>query len=298
MEITCCWMYAIGSYGFPPTLPQMIQAIGEMASMGFDYIELEGVGVDYLSEQAKMADTIAHACTDAGVRVSNFAAVLPDLVSTDKVTQSRAFDAFEEAADIAAVLESPFMWTDSYAPPVEFTEGTRLSDQIIFGENYSIRVPDGFSWPAHWDRLVNAMAKCTAIAKDRGLTMLLEPRVGEVVSTSDALIRLGERINDKHFGVILDTAHMHAQKELLPVSVHKLSGLIRYVHVADNDGRENHHFPIGQGNIDWPELLRNLRAVGFDGFYAIDLEKVDDLKQAFVQSKEALFRLFATQGDA
>ena len=49
MKISCCWMYAIGTYGFPPKIEDMLKAIKEMAELGFDYIELEGVGYDNLS---------------------------------------------------------------------------------------------------------------------------------------------------------------------------------------------------------------------------------------------------------
>ena len=48
MKIVCCWMFAIGKYGFPPSLPDMLKAIPEMASLGFEYVELEGVGFENL----------------------------------------------------------------------------------------------------------------------------------------------------------------------------------------------------------------------------------------------------------
>jgi sugar phosphate isomerase/epimerase len=135
------------------------------------------------------------------------------------------------------------------------------------------------------------MSRCTAIAKAHGLTLLIEPRVGELTSTSDGLLRLCQAVNDDHLGVIFDTAHLNAQKELLPVSVHKLGRLIRYVHVADNDGRDDHHYPMGRGTIDWQELVRNLRGIGFDGIYAVDLEKSDNMEGDFLETKQALERL-------
>jgi sugar phosphate isomerase/epimerase len=291
MKIACCWMYAIGKYGFPPTLEQMLTAIREMAAMGFEYIELEAVGSENAAEEARHAERIAAACKDAGVRVSDFAAVLPELVSTDRKVQAKAFDSFTQGAEIAARLGSPFIWTDSYAAPVKFLSGSKLSDQIVFGQRYSVRVPDGFSWDRYWDHFVRAMSRCTAIAKEHGLGFLMEPRVGEVTSTSDALIRLSQAVNDDALGIIFDTAHLNAQKELLPVSVHKLARLIRYVHVADNDGRDDHHYPVGRGTIDWPEVVRNLKAIGFDGVYAVDLEKSETMESDFLETKRALERL-------
>jgi hypothetical protein len=38
MKIACCWMYAIGAYGFPPKLDDMKKVIFEMGQMGVKYI--------------------------------------------------------------------------------------------------------------------------------------------------------------------------------------------------------------------------------------------------------------------
>lgn len=45
MKITCCWMYAIGKYGFPPSLPNMLKTIPEMAALGVDCVEAEKLGL-------------------------------------------------------------------------------------------------------------------------------------------------------------------------------------------------------------------------------------------------------------
>ena len=42
--------------------------------------------------------------------------------------------------------------------------------------------------------------------------LLVEPRVGEVVANSDALLRMLEQVNDDNLGVILDIGHQCAQR--------------------------------------------------------------------------------------
>ena len=79
-----------------------------------------------------------------------------------------------------------------------------------------------------------------------------------------------------------------AQKELLPLSLEKLGHRIRYVHIADNDGRVNRHLEPGAGNIDWDGVFLALRKVGYDGYYAIDLEKLPQLEEKFLRSKRFL----------
>ncbi len=288
MKVTCCWMYAIGKYGFPPSVENMVRAIGEMGGMGFDYIELEGVGFENLQGLIDHREQIKSAIENAAVRLSNFAVILPEILSADAGVQSRAFQALAAGADTAAYLGSPYLWINSYYPPVEFVQGTRMTEEISFGQEFAVRIPEGFSWPAFWERFTHAVSQANGIARARGLGLLVEPRVGEVTPNSDALLRLIEAVNDDNLGVILDTAHQHAQKELLPLSVEKLGKRIRYVHVADNDGRTNRHLPPGEGTIDWDELLRALKRQGFDGFFATDIEALPDLEGKFLATKRFL----------
>jgi len=281
-------MYAISKYGYPPSIKNILKAIREMSGMGFEYIELEGFGYENLQEVITNISEIKSICKNEGIKISNFAVLLPDIISMNPDVQQSAFNMFKKGVEAAAILESPFVWVDSYAPPVEIIKGEILTNELAFGKQTQIRIPDTFSWKLFWDNFVNSIIRCTEIVKSNGMSLLIEPRVGEVVSNSDALIRLGDFVNDEHFGVIFDTAHLYAQKELLPLSVHKLGKLIRYVHVADNDGRDNHHFLIGNGNINWDSVFESLKQIEFNGFFATDLEKAPNLEEKFVEMKRIL----------
>ena len=288
MKISCCWMYAIGKYGFPPQLHQMIQAIKEMADLGFENIELEGVGFQNLRQVIDNRDRLKEAIQQAGVQVVDFAPLLPEVISLDDNVRGRAMALFAEGVETAAYLGSPFVWIDSYFPPLELVGGKPLTQEIAFGQEYRVRIPKGFHWDRFWEHFVGVVRRCNEIAKENGVQLLVEPRVGEVTPNSDALLRLVEAVDDDNFGVILDTAHQHAQKELLPLCVEKLGRHIRYVHIADNDGTVNRHLEPGAGNIDWEGVFLALKKVGYDGYYAIDLEKLPQLGKKFVESKRFL----------
>lgn len=75
-----------------------------------------------------------------------------------------------------------------------------------------------------------------------------------------------ETLDNGHFGVILDTAHQHAQKEILSLSNHKLKDFMNYVHIADNTGCKNHHYQIGNGNIDWDSIFLTLKQINYNSF--------------------------------
>jgi len=288
MKISCCWMYAIGKYGFPPKLDQMLRAIQEMADLGFEFIELEGVGFENLQTVVENRQVLKNACQQADVQLANFAPLLPEIISMNNAVSARALALFEKGVETAAFLGAPSVWIDSYAPPLELVDARPMTEELTYGQEYRVRVPEGFDWNRFWAHFVRVVRQCNEIAKDNGVQLLLEPRVGEVTSNSDALLRLIEAVNDDNFGVILDTAHQHAQKEMLPLSIEKLGKNIRYVHIADNDGRVNRHLEPGAGNIDWMEIFLALKRQGYDGYYAIDLEKLPQLEQKFLESKRFL----------
>jgi sugar phosphate isomerase/epimerase len=281
-------MFAIGKYGFPPSLPDMLRAIPEMAALGFDYVELEGVGFENLRAVVDNREQFRDVLQSAGVKLSNFAIILPEVISQDSAVAEPAFAAFTAGVQTAAYLGSPNVWVDSYFPPVEVVSGTLMTEQIVFGQPPRIRIPAGFDWPGFWAHYTRVMKQCARIARDHGVQLLVEPRVGELTSNSEALLRLLEAVDDDNFGVILDTAHQHAQKEMLPLSVEKLGRHIRYVHVADNDGLTNRHFAPGMGTIDWDEVFLALKRQRFDGYFAVDLEKMAGLEQCFADGLQFL----------
>lgn len=277
MKTNCCWLYAISKYGYPPSIANTQRALREMAALGFDAIELEGVREENLRAVWGARADIAARCDDLGLRVINFCPVLPDLVSADPARRRAALDLFRLAVEAAAFFGSPMVQVNSYTAPVEFTAHAPYGTTLEFSRQFDVRIPDGFSWERTWATLVEATRRCVAIARDAGLMLCLEPRVGELVSNSDALLRLCQQVDDPGFGVVLDTAHLHAQKEILPLSVEKLGQRILYVHASDNDGRDNAHLAPGRGTVDWGSLFRGLRRNGYDSYVGLDIGHVPDL---------------------
>jgi sugar phosphate isomerase/epimerase len=288
MKISCCWMYAIGKYGFPPRIEDMGKAITEMAELGFEYIELEGVGYENLDSVTQHRDFLREQCLKHNVKIVNFAPLLPRIISMDRKEREKAFRYFEMGVKTARFLGSPRVWIDSFAPPLQRIKGNDYIEDLTYGNPCWGRVSPGFSWKAFWDIFVGTICDCNEICKENGAELLIEPRVGEVTSNTDGLMRLFDAVRDDNLGAILDIAHQYAQKEILPLSIAKLGSKIRYVHVADNDGRDNHHYGIGNGAVDWEGVFMALKDQGFDGFYAIDLESLPDLPGEFVKTKLAL----------
>jgi sugar phosphate isomerase/epimerase len=291
MKIGCCWLYAISKYGYPPSLPDTHQALEDMAGLGFSYVELEGVRDENLRAVHGERKALKQRCDDLGLRVVNFCPVLPDLVHPEKARRVQALDLFKLAVEISTFFGCETIQTDSYTPALEFVGDAPYREAISFGKRFQVKVDPAFRWDDLWDWLTDSIGACADEADRAGFKFCLEPRVGEIVSNTDALLRLMDAVDNDNFGAVLDTGHLHAQKEILPLSIEKLAGRIHYLHVSDNDGLTNQHLALGRGSVDWDGVFAALKKHGFSGCVAVDVGHVPDLDGQVRESKEFLEQL-------
>ncbi len=285
MKISCCWLYAISKYGYPPSLPDTYRAVEEMAGLGFANVELEGVREKNLRAVYTERKQLKQRCDDLGLRVVNFCPVLPDLVHPEKARRAQALDLFKLAVQAATFFGCETVQTDSYIPSLEFVGEAPYREAIRYGKRFQVKVDPAFRWNDLWSWLVESIRACAEEAERAGLKCCLEPRVGEIVSNTDALLRLMDAVGHDNLGAVLDTGHQHAQKEILPLSVEKLGGRIHYLHVSDNDGQTNHHLALGRGTVDWDGVFLALKKHAFSGYVAVDVGHVPDLDAQYRESK-------------
>ncbi|HPO82860.1 MAG TPA: sugar phosphate isomerase/epimerase family protein, partial [bacterium] len=227
-------------------------------------------------------------CENLGVKIINFCPIIPDIVSLDDDKRGKARDLFMLAIDIAKYFDCETIQTDSYTPPLEFIGEAPYKESISYGKQYKVKIDPDFSWERLWDVLVDSFRFASETAKEAGLKFCLEPRVGEIISNTDAILRLMDHVKSDNFGAVLDTGHQNAQKEILPLSVEKLGNRIFYLHVSDNDGKINEHLPLGKGNIDWEGIFLALKKHNYQGYVAIDIGNVPDIEKAYMDSKRFL----------
>ena len=288
MKISCCWLFAISKYGYPPSLPDTHRALEEMEALGFKNVELEGVGEENLRAVYEARKELKKRCEDLGLTVVNFCPVLPDLVHPEKARRVHALDLFKLGVETAGSLGCEMVQTISATPPLTFVGETPYKDALAYGQRYQVKVDPAFRWDDVWGWLTDSMGACADEADRAGLTLCLEPRVGEIISNTDALLRLMEAVDSDNFGAVLDTGHLHAQKEILPLSVEKLGSRIRYVHASDNDGQTNQHLAPGTGTVDWEGVFLALKKHEFAGYVAVDVGNVPKLDAAYTASKTFL----------
>jgi sugar phosphate isomerase/epimerase len=288
MKISCCWLFAISKYGYPPSLPDTHRALEEMEALEFKNVELEGVGEENLRAVYDARHDLKKRCEDLGLTVVNFCPVLPDLVHPEKARRIHALDLFKVGVETASFFGCPTVQTISSIPPLAFVGDTPYKDGVAYGQRYQVKVDPAFRWDDVWGWLTDSMGACADEADRAGLTLCLEPRVGEIISNTDALLRLMEAVDSDNFGAVLDTGHLNAQKEILPLSVEKLGSRIHYVHASDNDGQTNQHLALGQGTVDWDGIFLALKKHEFAGYVAVDVGNVPNLDAQYAASKSFL----------
>src|SRR5437762_218436 len=296
MKISCCWLYAISKYGYPPSLDKTFRVLGEMKALGFDNVELEGVRRDNLLEVHAKRHELKKFCDGNGLRVINFCPVLPQSVSLVKGERRASWDLFKRAIEIANFFGCRTIQGDSFTPPLKFRGDSPYKESISFGKQFNVEIDPKFRWEKQWDAMVETFSFMAREAKKAKLLFCVEPRVGELLSNTDAILRMMDAVGSDNFGAVLDTAHLNAQKEILALSVEKLGKKTFFVHAADNDGRVNDHIAAGRGTVDWDGVFQGLKKHRFAGYLAVDVGMVPDLDVQYRESLEFLKGMAAKHG--
>ena len=239
------------------------------------------MGAEHIRAMHREQQRFARRLEALGLRCVNYCPVLRELVSVDPAVRAAAYPIFELGAETAAGFGSRTVHVATYLPPVEFVGPKPYVGKLRYGEHYQVVMPDDFTWESQWNALVDSVRTCADIAARHGLVLIIEPRVAELVSSTDSLLRLMDHVQRPNLMANFDCAHLNAQKEILPLSARKLAGRIGGVHLADNDGSDNRHLMPGDGNIDFTGVFKELVRQGFDGSLGIDLGSLPQLGQRF-----------------
>lgn len=110
--------------------------------------------------------------------------------------------------------------------------------------------------------------------KENGQYLLFE--TGQ--ETPVAMLRCFETVGTGNLGVNLDTANLILYGKANPVDALDVIGkYVRNLHMKDGCYPENghdlgHETPLGEGKVDFPRLLRGLKALGYDSWLTIERE--------------------------
>ena len=135
---------------------------------------------------------------------------------------------------------------------------------------------------------------CEAIA-DMPVKVALEPHVGSQIQGEGDYEEIFAHITTEQISITVDTGHMHVAGVDWKAIIRKYPDRIYNVHVKDHVGDQS--VPIGTGEIGLPGLVGELRAIGYRGALALELEVADpeNLPRYVAQAYEYLSDLTSTR---
>ena len=295
-DLSLCWLYAITKYRYVPSLEEILAAIDDAKRLGFQYMEMEGVGPQ-LYTVAKNKDIIKKRCDANGVKLIDFVPVLPDTMSTDPQKRRKALKDFQLGCELGAYFETEMVQADTFHLPVHVEPPYDISKDFEFAYKPPlIKVEPEFDfWKFFEEVVVPSISECNDMAKDHGLKLCIEPRTWETISNTWALELLWREIKSENLGAVLDVAHLAAQKMSPAQCVEMLGKRIFYIHASDSDFLTEDHLEIGSGSINWENLFRALKKHDFRGFIGIDIGGKKELRSRldsmYINSKRYLENL-------
>lgn len=250
-----------GAINFP--IKPLMRQIEEIASMGFDYLELAmDAPLGHYSIIRQQKDDILKALDRHGM---GLVCHLPTFVYTADMTESIRNASLEEmmnSLDLVAELGA---------------SKAVLHPSIISGLGH-------FMMETAREYAFSSFEKIAEKAERKGIRLCLEnmfPRYGFLFEPEE-FIQVFERFPE--FGMTLDTGHANIGspdgKRVLEF-ITRFGNRLRHVHISDNSGKRDDHFPIGKGTVNFQSIIQALKNIAYNDTFTLEIftDEKDELKR-------------------
>lgn len=143
-----------------------------------------------------------------------------------------------------------------------------------------------------------------------GIDVAAEPHPWDFVETTADAVDLVQTIGSRRIRYLHCVPHTYYLGGTVADQVECARGWFDHVHIADTyrpgrtivnppglTTRIHQHLDIGRGELDWAEIRRALRSVGFDGILTVQVFGWDErAEQSFQLNRAATERLFGAAG--
>lgn len=123
-----------------------------------------------------------------------------------------------------------------------------------------------------YTRLGEALDRVTDIAESFGLTASYHPHLTTIVESPEELDRL---MSLTRIGFCPDTAHLAAGGADPAAMIRKYPDRIRHVHLKDFRKDPFAFLPLGQGELDFPDIVQAIKESGYDSWLMVELDEYD-----------------------
>ena len=174
----------------------------------------------------------------------------PTLIDADASERERRLDFLVRCAQIAAALGGDVVSLWSGIPPADVAR------------------EDAWRWLA--DGVVALHERITAL----GVRIAFEPEPGMLVNSLADWERLRDLTTIPDLGLTLDVGHVPCTESISAGdAIRRYGTALRTVHLDDTRNGVHEHLQIGEGSLDWPDIMRALGEVGFEGIASVELSR-------------------------
>lgn len=295
----------------PNYAPPYCDVISTAADCGFDAVDLPICYADALDDYwtDEMIRKTRALAADRGVAIAQvcmFQNLIGGLGSCDPARVEDALGMLRRGCVLARGLGAQMLNIISPSPddisvlttatlpeyyylniPDMIVPGTQIRnvDGWRFDAKFRMNIAKEFDWQKHWDMFVSAMRRASTIAAESSLNLTLENRNNTMTPHTDSMTRLLRHVGASNLGATFNVSQAFLHREILEWAAHKYGKNVLHVRACDADGLACYNLPIGEGIIDWSDLIDGLSEVGYDGY--ISLEWLNDA-QAFEHVQESL----------
>lgn len=249
----------------------LLEAIDWVADNGGEHIEIVPLGFNF-GENPELIGQIRERATQAGIAVSNYAIGANFIVDSEKAYAAEIARVKSEV-DHAHALGVKLMRHDVASRPD--TSIVRFQEDL--------------------PRIADACREIADYAAQYGITTSLENH-GYYVQASDRVQAVIHAVDRPNYKTTLDVGNFVCVDENPVVAVKKNISYASMVHIKDFYIRPEGRSPgagwfrsaggqylrgaiAGQGDLDLWEILRIVKASGYDGYLSIEYEGMEDCRQ-------------------
>ena len=145
------------------------------------------------------------------------------------------------------------------------------SDAVSF---WSGGLKDAVDADTAWNRLGDGCCRIADYADVRDVRLAFEPEPGMFIERLEQFERLLERVASPAFGLTIDVGHVHCVNDgPIADQLRRWKDRLYNVHIEDMRRGVHDHLRFGEGDIDFPPVLKALVEIGYAGGVHVELSR-------------------------
>ena len=261
-------------------------AIKWIADNGGQHIEVVDYGLDLIA-QNHWPDEIKALTTELGIAVSNYA-ISANIADKSELEIKQEIDRIKLHIDIAHRMGAKLLRHDVAFRPIEQSTLKQYMSDLSLNVEVCQEIAD--------------------YAAQYGIVTSIENH-GYFIQGSDRVTTLIDKVNRSNFKLTLDIGNFMCSDENSVDAVRKTLPYASIIHLKDFYYRPSYHNPgegwfptangnylrgaiLGHGDINLQEIIRMIKQSGYDGYFSVEFEGLEECKWASRVSMDNAFRIW------